>query len=113
MKLLAQQSEQNMKTNVRVKKQPVEAKTQPPDIQRRIYAAWLKLWRAVYPNTPPPTEVQSLKSKVQSPGPGVQGAKSKVQRPADQLPAAARRDFGRETPPVTAVTRFVDLYRVR
>jgi hypothetical protein len=91
MKLPAQQSEQNMKTNVRVKKQPVEAKTQPPDIQRRINAGWLKLWRAVYPNTPPPREVLSLKSQVQSPEPGVQGPKSKIQCPAQQLPAAVER----------------------
>ena len=27
-----------------------------------------------------------------------------------RLPAAAERDFGRVTPPATAVTRFVDLY---
>jgi hypothetical protein len=49
-----------MKTNVPIKKQSVEAKTQPPDIQRRIKAGWLRLWKAVYPNTPPPREVQSL-----------------------------------------------------
>jgi hypothetical protein len=91
MKLPAQQSEKNMKTHVRVKKQPVEAKTQPPDIQRRINAGWLRLWRTVYPNTPPPREVLSLKSRVQSPGPGVQGPKSKVQCPAQQLPAAVER----------------------
>jgi hypothetical protein len=109
----AQQSKQNMKTNVGVQKQPVEAKTQPPDIQRRIDAGWLKLWRAVYPKRPPPREVQSLESKVQSPGPGVQGPKSKVQRPTDQIPAAARRDLGWVTPPVTAATRFVDLYGVK
>jgi len=40
-------------------------------------------------------------------------AKSKVQRPADRPPAAARRDLDRVTLPVAAVTRFVDLYRVR
>src|ERR1035438_9109747 len=55
-----------MKTNVPIKKQRIETKTQPPDIQRRINGGWLKLWRAVYPNTPPPQTVQSLKSKVQS-----------------------------------------------
>jgi hypothetical protein len=43
-----------MKTNVPIQKQRIETKTQPPDIQRRINAGWLKLWRAVYPNTPPP-----------------------------------------------------------
>jgi hypothetical protein len=66
----AQQSEQNMKTNVRVKKHRVEAKTQSPGVQRRISAGWVKLWKAVYPNTPPPREVLSLKSKVQSPTSG-------------------------------------------
>jgi hypothetical protein len=76
MKLPAQQSEQNMKTNMRIIEQPVEAKTQPPNIQPRINVRWLKLWRAVYPNTPPPREVQSPRSK--------------VQRPADQIPAAVR-----------------------
>jgi len=77
MKLPAQQSGQNMKTNVRVKKQPVAAKTQPPGIQGRINAGGLKLWRAVYPHTPPPREVQSPRSRVQP--------------PADQLPAAVER----------------------
>ena len=109
MKRPAQQSEQNMKTKVRVKKQPVEAKTQPLDIQRRIKAGWLRLWKAVYPNTPPPgegqREVQSLKSKVQSPGSRVEDPKSKVQRlqskvsslrskvpsPEDRRPAAVER----------------------
>jgi hypothetical protein len=58
-----------MKTNVPIQKQRIETKTQPPDIQRRINAGWLKLWRAVYPNTPPPVEVQSPKSNVKSRGP--------------------------------------------
>lgn len=54
MKPLAQQSEQKMKTNVPIKEQPVEAKTQPPDIQRRINAGWLRLWRAICPSSRPP-----------------------------------------------------------
>jgi hypothetical protein len=91
MKPPAHESEQRMKTNVPIQKQRIETKAQPPDIQRRINAGWLKLWRAVYPDTPPPTAVQSLVSKVQSPGPGVQGPKSKVQRLPDQLPAAVER----------------------
>jgi hypothetical protein len=94
----ASKNEQDMKTNVPIQKQRIETKTQPPDIQRRINAGWLKLWRAVYPNTPPPTKVQNPNSK--------------IQRPTEQLPAAARRDLDRVTPPVTAVTRFVDLYGV-
>jgi len=95
MKPPAHENKQRMKTSVPIQKQRIEANTEPPDIQRRINAGWLKLWRAVCPDTPPPREVLSLKSK--------------VQRPADQLPAAARRDLGWVTPPVTAVTRFVDL----
>src|ERR1019366_1636259 len=59
MKPPAHESEQRMKTNVPIQKQRIETKTQPPDIQRRINAGWLRLWRAVYPDTPPPTKVQS------------------------------------------------------
>ena len=68
-----------MKTKVPVEEQPVATKGQTPDIQRRINAGWLKLWRAVYPNTPPPVKVQSLKSKVQSLEAGVQGSRLNVQ----------------------------------
>ena len=67
------------------------AKGQSPALQRRINAGWLRLWKTIWPHTPPPSEVQSLKSRVQSPGPRVQGPKSKFQRPADQLPAAVER----------------------
>ena len=70
--------EKNMKKNVPIKKQPVAAKGQTPDIQRRINAGWLRLWRTVWPNIPPP-KVQSPRSKVQSPTGGVQSLKSKVQ----------------------------------
>jgi hypothetical protein len=73
-----------MITNVPIQKQRIETKIQPPDIQRRINAGWLKLWRAVYPNTPPPTKVQRLESEVQSP-------KSKVRTRADRRPAAVER----------------------
>src|ERR1017187_5613900 len=71
-----------MKMNVPVKKQPVAVKRQTPDIQRRINGGWLRLWRAVYPNTPPPVKVQSLKSKVQS----LEPAKSKVSRLGSKVP---------------------------
>ena len=47
-----------MITNVPIQKQRVEAKAKPAETQRRINAGWLKLWRAVYPNTPPPTKLQ-------------------------------------------------------
>src|ERR1035441_407687 len=80
-----------MKTIVPVKKQAVAAKGQTPDVQRRINAGWLRLWRTVYPHTPPPAEVQSLKSKVQSPACGVQSPKSKVRSPEDRRPAAVER----------------------
>ena len=71
-----------MKKNVPIKKQPVAAKGQTPDIQRRINAGWLKLWKAVWPNIPPPVKVQSLKSKVQS----LEPAKSKVSRLGSKVP---------------------------
>jgi hypothetical protein len=70
MKSPARQSEQNMKTNVPIKNQPVAAKTRSPDLQRRINAGWLRLWRAVYPNTAPPAapaEVRNPKSEVRRP----------------------------------------------
>ena len=66
-----------MRKNLPVKKETVAARGQRPDIQRRINGGWLRLWRAVYPNTPPPTKVQSPRSN--------------VQRPAEQLPAAVER----------------------
>jgi hypothetical protein len=81
MKPPAKQIEQNMKTNVPIKKQPVEAKTQPPDIQRRINAGWLRLWRTVYPNTAPPT----------APHPKAQGSGFKVRGSKVRLPAAVER----------------------
>src|ERR1035438_8123722 len=56
----------------------VEKQVPAPDIQRRINAGWLRLWRTVWPNTPTP-KVQSPRSKVQSPTGGVQSLKSKVQ----------------------------------
>jgi hypothetical protein len=74
MKLPAQQTEQNMKTNVPIRKQRVEVKSKPADIQRRMSAGWLRLWRTVYPNTPPPgdrprSKVQTSKSKSVTPAP--------------------------------------------
>jgi hypothetical protein len=64
-----------------MKMKSIIARTSSQTGQGRIKAGWLRLWKAVYPNTPPPTEVQSLKSKVQSPACGVQSPKSKVQSP--------------------------------
>ena len=57
----------NMKTRVPIKMQSVEPKKQPAAIRRRINAGWLRLWRAVYPDTPPPGQAQSPKSEVQNP----------------------------------------------
>src|ERR1035437_101699 len=87
--------EKNMKKNVPIKKQPVAAKGQTPDNQRRINAAWLRLWRTFWPNIPPPVEVQSLKSKVQSreerrPA-GSRSLKSKVQ--SLKSPSSAAGDY--------------------
>src|ERR1035437_8499790 len=60
----------------------VEKQVPAPDIQRRINTGWLRLWRTVWPNTPPPQTVQSLKSKVQ----GLEPAKSKVSRLGSKVP---------------------------
>ena len=62
-----QQCERLRGARTQINQQSVEAKTQTPDIERRKNAGWLRLWRTVYPNTPPPVEVQSSKSKVHSP----------------------------------------------
>jgi hypothetical protein len=91
-----------MKQNVPMKKKPVAAKRQAPDIQRRINSGWLKLWRTVWPNTPPPQTVQSLKPKGGTTerlklrkqkaeigrGGKVQRPKSKIQRASAWRPAA-------------------------
>jgi hypothetical protein len=65
---------------------------QPPEVERRINTGWLKLWRTVYPNTPPPT----------APTRKAQGSGFKVRPPSAvlvrrtggstvQLPAAVER----------------------
>ena len=65
---------------------------QPPEVERRKNAGWLKLWRTVYPNTPPPA----------APPHKVQGSGFKVRPPSAvlvrrtggstvQLPAAVER----------------------
>ena len=94
-----------MKTNVPIKKQRVEPSTQPPGIQRRINAGWLRLWRTVYPNVPPPAEIRSPKCEprgakyevraaetVPQQGEGsrfrVQGSRFKVQGFSPRRPAA-------------------------
>lgn len=84
-----------MKSRVPAKTAPPAAKPHSPEIQRRINAAWLRFWKAVYPNTPPPrrarsaeTEIRSPKSEVPSPKSKARGLKSKVRRAAAQRPAA-------------------------
>src|ERR1039458_7893959 len=66
----------------------VEKQVPAPDIQRRINAGWLRLWRTVWPNIPTPkvqslepakSKVSGLESKVPTPMGGVQSLKSKVQ----------------------------------
>jgi hypothetical protein len=61
MKREASESEHDMRMKVPITQQPVEAETQPPDIQRRINAGWLRLWRKVYPNTPPPAALTEVR----------------------------------------------------
>jgi hypothetical protein len=74
-----------MKKNAPIRRKLVPAKGQAPDIQRRINAGWLKLWRVVYPNTPPPKKVQSPESRVQSLKASVQGSRFKVRPPSAVL----------------------------
>src|ERR1017187_10780614 len=59
----------------------VEKQVPAPDSQRRINGGRLRLWKAVWPNIPPPVKVQSLKSKVQS----LEPAKSRVSRLASNV----------------------------
>jgi hypothetical protein len=49
------------------------ARASSPARQRRINAGWLRLWKAVYPNTPPPQAPRSSRPKRQG---------STVRRPA-------------------------------
>jgi hypothetical protein len=53
------------------------AKGHGADREGRINACWLRFWKTVYPNIPPPTEVQSLPSAER----GVRSAESNVQSP--------------------------------
>jgi hypothetical protein len=62
-----------MKKNVPAKTPPPAVKHHSPEIQRRINAGWLRLWKAVYPNTPPPQAPRSSRPKRQG---------STVRRPA-------------------------------
>src|ERR1039458_9999070 len=48
-----------MKKNSSAKTPQPAPNGQTPDIQRRINAGWLRLWKAVWPNIPPPVKVQS------------------------------------------------------
>ena len=59
-------------------------RAQAPGRERRIKAAWLRLWKAVYPNTPPPTEGRGGKSEVRRSNAGgkVHGPPSPVLSPA-------------------------------
>ena len=115
MKPPACESEQRMRTNVPIRKQRIETKTQPPDIQRRINAGWLRLWKTVYPNIPPPTEGQSLKSKVQSlesevqsPGARVRGSEAKVRsRELGESKVSTPESSGQRPAAVGYLSRFL------
>ena len=65
---VARETKMHMRKHSSAKTPQPAVKPHSPEIRRRINAGWLKLWKAVYPNTPPPTEVPSLRSKAQSPG---------------------------------------------
>ena len=81
MKPPAHESDQRVRTNVPIQKQRIETKTQPPHIQLRINAGWLKLWRAVYPNTPPPVQGRRQKAEGRKP-------KTTAPPPDERRPAA-------------------------
>jgi hypothetical protein len=77
---LAQQSEQSIKKDVPAQTPQPPAKGQTPDLERRINAGWLKLWRVVYPNTPPP--VQCRRRKAEGRKPRTAAALPEERRPA-------------------------------
>ncbi|HVM47129.1 MAG TPA: hypothetical protein VMU04_03835 [Candidatus Acidoferrum sp.] len=62
--------------------------------ERRINACWLRFWKAVYPNTPPPVESPASKvSSLESAGAPTQHARPKTQdpRPKTQNSGRSRR----------------------
>jgi hypothetical protein len=66
MKPSAHEHEERMRTRQATQvRQPATA-GQPLDLERRINACWLRFWKPVYPNIPPPTTGGSLESKVLS-----------------------------------------------
>jgi len=80
MKPPARQNEQRMRTRVAMQRPHHAAEGRMPDRERRIKAGWLRLWKAVYPNTPPPTE-SSLESKVLSPESAAHSPQTEVHGP--------------------------------
>jgi hypothetical protein len=73
-----------MKSKAPIEREQPAAKGQAPDIQRRINAGWLKLWRAVYPNTPPPVQGRRQKAEGRKP-------KTTAAPPDERRPAAVER----------------------
>jgi len=84
MKAPAKNSKQDMKSKAPIEREQPAAKGQAPDIQRRINAGWLKLWRAVYPNTPPPVQGRRQKAEGRKP-------KTTAAPPDERRPAAVER----------------------
>ncbi len=86
-----------MKTNLPAKQQSATATAQPLDVQRRINAGWLRLWRTAYPHIPPPTVAQGPHYRAQ-------GSRSAAKRlatlhPQSPLPLS-RRSPSASFPPV-------------
>ena len=54
----------------------------------RINAGWLRLWRTVYPNTPPPVEGRTQKTEVRVPNPEASRHKPDDRSPEDRRSAA-------------------------
>ena len=53
---------------------------QPPEVERRINAGWLRLWKTVWPNIPPP--VQGRRQKAEGRKPKTAAALPEEPRPA-------------------------------
>src|ERR1017187_5820736 len=100
-----------MKQNAPIKRKLVPARGQAPDIQRRINAGWLKLWRTVYSNTPPPTaptrKAQGSGFKVRPP--------SAVPPPQSTLRSTATEDrrFNGSAPRRRRTSRLLPLHLAR
>jgi hypothetical protein len=73
-----------MKTKLLPKRAQPAVEAQTRDRERRINACWLRFWKAVYPNKPPPVEARRPKSE---------GRKSPSGTPGSQTPRPAALNY--------------------